>query len=258
MKWMLIASVVWLVVGGLVLVNSNGCDATNALFCLDANELGDFLAGFSAPLAFFWLAYAVRIQSRELATQQDELRLTREELRLTREVATEAKEATREQAKEARRSAEYFEIQTKLMKDEREVDIHVDASEKLKRALRVARGSLIANLGSPNLEYHIDEQEWFAANHRTLVTMISQMGESITGDDNRSQQLRSSLSRIAEVLPALNAALALEPDLGATDKAIFKAIGIQQVQDAVAHALSTASRKRLATALTNLKNPDAK
>lgn len=48
--------------------------------CLSANELGDFLAGAFAPLAFLWLAATVLIQSKELAAQREELGMTRQEM----------------------------------------------------------------------------------------------------------------------------------------------------------------------------------
>jgi hypothetical protein len=51
---------------------------TNHLSCLEANEVGDFLAGAFAPVAFLWLAVAVFIQAQELKHQRDELIATRE------------------------------------------------------------------------------------------------------------------------------------------------------------------------------------
>jgi hypothetical protein len=50
------------------------------------NELGDALAGFFAPIAFFWLVAAVWIQSAELKEQRAELALTRDEMTHQREV----------------------------------------------------------------------------------------------------------------------------------------------------------------------------
>ena len=61
----------------------------NVFGCMTANETGDFLAGFFAPLAFLWLAAAVFIQSRELREQRRELALTRNEFALNRQVETE-------------------------------------------------------------------------------------------------------------------------------------------------------------------------
>ena len=54
------------------------------LHCRSFNELGDFLAGAFAPVAFLWLVAAVFIQSRELAAQRQELEFTRAEAQLMR------------------------------------------------------------------------------------------------------------------------------------------------------------------------------
>jgi hypothetical protein len=127
-----IVSVVWTLLGAYLLSLSGGCDAQDAskvFQCLSANELGDFLAGFFAPLAFLWVAYAVIIQSQELAAQREELKLTRNELELTREVAIEAKDATRAQAEEARRSADYFSKQTEMMVDQHQSRVFQRAME---------------------------------------------------------------------------------------------------------------------------------
>lgn len=64
---------------------------------LDLNEIGDFLAGAFAPLAFFWFVLAFWQQSNELALQRQELELQREELKLQRkETARLADEAHRQ------------------------------------------------------------------------------------------------------------------------------------------------------------------
>ncbi|WP_299924197.1 hypothetical protein [uncultured Pelagimonas sp.] len=47
------------------------------------NELGDFLAGVFAPLAFFWLGGTVFIQTKELAEQRKELSQTRKAVEAT-------------------------------------------------------------------------------------------------------------------------------------------------------------------------------
>lgn len=60
--------------------------SANYLSCRSLNELGDFLAGAFAPLAFIWVAGTVFIQSRELAAQRNELELTRKEYALSRDI----------------------------------------------------------------------------------------------------------------------------------------------------------------------------
>ncbi|WP_298962036.1 hypothetical protein [uncultured Roseibium sp.] len=118
-------SIIWVLIG-VFLLSQSGLDSSNEplkIFRgLTANELGDFLAGFFAPLAFIWLAAAVYIQSQELAEQ-------RKELQLTREVAIEAKEATKAQAEEARRSGDYFAKQTEFMDFEHNSAVHEQALE---------------------------------------------------------------------------------------------------------------------------------
>ncbi|WFE92316.1 hypothetical protein K1718_13405 [Roseibium porphyridii] len=124
---LVIFSGIWLLIGALLL-SWSGLDGSGQpikIFQgLTANELGDFLAGFFAPLAFIWLAAAVYIQSQELAEQ-------RKELRLTRDVAEEAKEATKAQAEEARRSGNYFNLQTELMKEQKEREEKEVADQEL-------------------------------------------------------------------------------------------------------------------------------
>ncbi|CUH89961.1 hypothetical protein PH5382_03916 [Phaeobacter sp. CECT 5382] len=46
------------------------------LACRTPNELGDFLAGAFAPLAFFWFVLAVLLQTLELKSQREELHAT--------------------------------------------------------------------------------------------------------------------------------------------------------------------------------------
>ena len=142
-KAIAVLSVCWLLLSAYILLLPEACDLNGTSMvvqCLDPNELGDFLAGFFAPLAFIWVAYAVIIQSHALAEQREELKLTRIELELARQVATEAKDATRAQAEEARRSGEYFAAQTDLMRQERSMSVAEDASEKLERLLLTIRG----------------------------------------------------------------------------------------------------------------------
>jgi hypothetical protein len=83
--------------------------------CMTANETGDFLAGFFAPLAFLWLAAAVFIQSQELRAQRHELALTRSELKLSRGVAHKQADAAGAQAAEAKSNAKATDRQAQIM-----------------------------------------------------------------------------------------------------------------------------------------------
>ncbi|MDO5897897.1 hypothetical protein [Agrobacterium sp. Azo12] len=78
------------------------------------NELGDFLAGLFAPLAFFWLIITVLIQGKELA-------LTRQELADNRKVMQEQADATKAHK-------EFVEQQTSIMKQQ--ADLAVEAHNK--------------------------------------------------------------------------------------------------------------------------------
>lgn len=91
--------------------------------CLSLNELGDFLAGLFAPLAFVWLFVAVMIQSEELSAQHKELALTRDELSQQREVM-------KEQAAQARNQAKFIGEQTDILRREQDDRAREQADEE--------------------------------------------------------------------------------------------------------------------------------
>lgn len=64
---------------------------------LRPNELGDFLAGTFAPLAFLWLFVATMLQREELGLQRKELQETREVLALQKAELARAADENREQ-----------------------------------------------------------------------------------------------------------------------------------------------------------------
>lgn len=74
-----IATLIWFAGGGAFLFFSKTCDVSGVGFlathlnCLLPNELGDLLAGFFAPVAFFWVVAAVLLQKGELQAQREEL-----------------------------------------------------------------------------------------------------------------------------------------------------------------------------------------
>ncbi len=99
--------------------------------CLSPNEVGDWLAGGFAPLAFIGLMAAVLLQSFELGAQ-------RQELSDTREVFKDQTKLLRLQIHEAERSGNLFEQQTEILKDEQlsrkkseNHDVILKLSEKL-------------------------------------------------------------------------------------------------------------------------------
>ena len=64
----------------LVILLLRGGDAWALVWEGKLNELGDFLAGVSTPLAFGWLVYGYFLQTRELGLQRQELEETRKTL----------------------------------------------------------------------------------------------------------------------------------------------------------------------------------
>ncbi|NGN40264.1 hypothetical protein G6N74_04245 [Mesorhizobium sp. CGMCC 1.15528] len=103
-------SVLWLAFFIWLLIGAEKCSGVVApwwdiraqfLSCKGANEVGDFLAGAFAPVAFIWLAAAVFMQRSELRAQLEELASTR--------AALEA------QTDEARKQAEFLGIQSAIL-----------------------------------------------------------------------------------------------------------------------------------------------
>jgi hypothetical protein len=63
------------------------------------SQVGDFVAGFAAALAFIWLIAAYRLQAQELSLQRNELTLQREAVQQHRDESRKmAKYAALEQA----------------------------------------------------------------------------------------------------------------------------------------------------------------
>ncbi|TAU91318.1 hypothetical protein ELI41_23645 [Rhizobium leguminosarum] len=115
------------------------------LACRPANELGDFLSGAFAPVAFLWLVAAVLIQAQELRAQREELALTRRELADSREVMKEQAEQARMQAIQAQRQADFIGEQTENVKRQAE-DYY---REKQDRIFDEALQALHKNVVSP-------------------------------------------------------------------------------------------------------------
>ncbi|MER8662438.1 hypothetical protein NKH34_14990 [Mesorhizobium sp. M1148] len=120
---------VWAIVVIGLLIISAGCPDvvgswwdiyTRHLSCMQANTIGDFLAGAFAPLAFLWLVITVLVQSEELAAQREELELTRSEMTANRGVAEATRLAIEQQAQTAKASAEFVAKQTDIMVLQRE------------------------------------------------------------------------------------------------------------------------------------------
>ncbi|MFN3225393.1 MAG: hypothetical protein ACE360_03980 [Hyphomicrobiales bacterium] len=106
-------SVIWLAaISFFLFSNNDSVDLYSTVTNMRWNELGDFLAGIFAPLAFFWLVIAVFVQSSQLNSQKEELSLTRQEMALAREIKEE-------EVNEARQSVKFIGEQTSILKSER-------------------------------------------------------------------------------------------------------------------------------------------
>lgn len=73
----LVLTVFWVIGGALYLYFAIGWPQVKEI---SPNELGDFLSGFAAPLAFFWLVIGYFQQGEELRLQREELELQRHEV----------------------------------------------------------------------------------------------------------------------------------------------------------------------------------
>ena len=76
------ATALWFAGGGYLLFCQIGW---SKFWELSPSELGDFFAGFSAPLAFFWLVIGYFQQGVELKQSNETLKLQNEELKQNRE-----------------------------------------------------------------------------------------------------------------------------------------------------------------------------
>jgi len=127
-----VGSILW--VGGTVCVFG---DRFNQLNTMDLNECGDFLAGFIAPLAFYWLIIGYFQQREELKQNTMALKLQQKELRFQ---VLELKNSVEQQTRSA-------DAQTDLIKIEKE------KHEIAKHPLLIFR-----SFGGPNIEYKLSNE----------------------------------------------------------------------------------------------------
>ena len=194
--WVWIAvplTVVYLAVLWSLITVTEACDpavvgiVAQYLGCKSVNELGDFLAGAFAPLAFLWLVVAVLVQAQELKSQRAELALTRAEMKLNREVASSTREEIAAQATAAKANAEFVRQQTDILKREADREDKRIAAERFDGLLRLAdtliRTRIAAQvmLGtSPHDGYSLlPAEKWADDVQRNLVTASVRMRETI-------------------------------------------------------------------------------
>lgn len=197
---------------------------TGRTLCLSPNDMGAFLSGIFAPLAFAWLAWSVVMQSKELALQREELKLTRQEMAEARSVAEETGQQVRAQAEAMTAQTEFLKWQfneQQLDSKEREIHRLFDALYALMKTSIV--GSTIlrihgSNTGSESiamLDRTTVERTDGLPSHIALGMMHSQFKSRMTyalgligNAQNPSVQLfhKEELERVWEVINWIKAA----------------------------------------------------
>lgn len=148
----------------------DGAAKWKALLSAPPNELGDFLAGAFAPLAFLWLALTVWLQSRELRLQRRELQQNGEALRL--------------QAEELRNSVEQLRKQTDLLQTnaqtrerEKRERMFAEGYERLTDTLLLALGFIsgIAITKKANITLPTNAKLRFAVEAEGLAKVLNDL-----------------------------------------------------------------------------------
>lgn len=131
----------------------------------ELNGWGDFIAGFSAPLAFLWLVLGYMQQGDELKNNTEMLRLQAEELK-------HGTDALRLQAEELKNSVEQ---QSKLVDVSREqVQLDMDAkSEERQRRREAARPRFVAAQNGGGESSGVKSHNLKITNIGTIATDVS-------------------------------------------------------------------------------------
>ncbi|MCV0424427.1 MAG: hypothetical protein K5905_03055 [Roseibium sp.] len=176
--------------------------------CMAPNEIGDFLAGVFAPIAFIWLAFAVVLQSRELSAQEKVLRLTKEELKLTREEAERQRSALEEQAKIMAETARLNAEQ----QARRDLDTLVDMVAP--HIIKICNGSPNTGQVSIGLQPSLvmRDHSVHAANAIKVLASRTQIGQELKSADDSAKTLFVDYSRLMMELPS---------SLSAFDRTLF-------------------------------------
>tara|TARA_R110000868_G_scaffold360648_2_gene622703 strand:+ start:3950 stop:4759 length:810 start_codon:yes stop_codon:yes gene_type:complete len=156
MRLHVVLTIVWLV-GLLVLGLKEG------LFNLQPNELGDFMAGIAAPVAFYWLIVGYFMQREELMLQRQELSLTREELSLTRD--------------EVRRQANALERSSSLQEKSVRNDERRFAQEWLREEI-----TSLPNRMLPLVKLAVAKKFLKTEMHENAITWLGIVGDDVTTD----------------------------------------------------------------------------
>lgn len=176
---------IWALLAVWLLTHTSVCDTAPTwqlweyLDCYSPNEVGDFLAGIFAPLAFLWLATAVFIQQNELAAQ-------RQELRDSRKVALQ-------QVAEARRNVTYISEQTKMLVDQRQRAEHLETDTDIEELL-----SLFCKIFEQDISYFkiddgaSDTDPWGTNAFRYVFPLVPEMRDKIEEAYKCVEQVREA------------------------------------------------------------------
>lgn len=196
-SWAWVMTVAWVILLVVATSLSKACPEAETLInplprflsCRTPNELGDYLAGAFAPLAFLWLVVAVYIQSQELGAQRRELAFTRREFELNRSVAEETRKEIAAQAAAAKQNAEYVGRQTEILNHQLEQQ-------------RQRRNDDSASEMLDQLETYLRNRVWRSAKWRGAGGVRSILNASsypVDRDDALVRMVSEFTSRISQV-----------------------------------------------------------
>lgn len=173
--------------------------------CLTPNEIGDFLAGVFAPIAFIWLAYAVVLQSKELRAQQ-------------REMAAMASQMG-DQAKA-------MEITAKLQSE-------TAAHENLMSVLQLWR-KRIEGIAT-GLKSDITDLDFFLhyglQSHNRLLSAEEWLQQD--GEDGRTHEMQQIIQNAVLLYPSCRAVMALSSQLSETDRLLYQSMHLYEISECI-------------------------
>jgi len=138
------------------------------------NEWGDFIAGFSAPLAFFWLVLGYLQQGEELKNNTEALRLQAEELK-------HSTNALRMQAEELKNSVEQQSQLVAVNREQAELATQIQKEERKRRKLHVSPRFQIRHLSSripDQIQFHTLSIENTGTPVSAVQISVSPVGEA--------------------------------------------------------------------------------
>ncbi len=188
--------------------------------CMSPNEIGDFLAGSFAPLAFVWLAFAVVLQSLELSAQ-------RKELELTRGVAKEQQLALAEQAKTMSETA-------RLNREQR-------ARGDLNTLVEIVRNQLQTATGfASSATRAMSDMEYMNRNGKRSVTRC----QCVFDREDEHHDYQGFIGTLRELKrSAYGEIVAIKNDLGSYDLALYERYGFPELVELLEAVADTEDAK---------------